>query len=475
MSLGSFSSLVLDLGGVLLLYSANNVKTLTPRQISNALDSPIWHDYERGKISKKSCYDTICQDFGLNPTAWAEALDAMRASLQPNKELIGEIKKLKLNNPELKVFGLSNIPVDDFQQLKPLIGEWGIFDDFYASGLTGVRKPDAACYERFLEDCKIHSDSCVFVDDRIENVVAAQSLGFRGVHLTDTSSAVATLNNLFGDPVVRGLEFLKRNAKNLFCETNTGEIQRDNYSQLVILEHTGDRGLVTLEKTGPIWNYFIGEPVFFDTVYPNDADTTSLAMHVLGDVPAEEESCAVKEILSHLNPDGLPYCWLQTSRPRFCHVICANVFRYFYLSGQIDKLPNVYKYLCRLLNTEAYLLGTRYYENPDWFLFLLSDVCGKRSNDEELSEMRRLLTSQIQDRIGCDRNIFGAALRSLAAQALGIVNKKDIKTLLETQLIDGGWEKQWLWKYGKEAVKLGSRGVVTAMAVRAIKKAWEDA
>lgn len=168
-------------------------------------------------------------------------------------------------------------------------------------------------------------------------------------------------------------------------------------------------------------------------------------------------------------------CWLQTSRPRFCHGICANVFRYFYLSGQIDKLPSVYQYLCRLLNTEAYLLGTRYYENPDWVLFLLSDVCGKRPNDDALSEMRCLLTSHVQDRIGCDKNIFGAALRSLAAQALGIVNKKDVKTLLETQLMDGGWEKQWLWKYGKEAVKLGSRGVVTAMAVRTIKKAREDA
>lgn len=166
-------------------------------------------------------------------------------------------------------------------------------------------------------------------------------------------------------------------------------------------------------------------------------------------------------------------CWLQTSRPRFCHVICANVFRYFYLSGQIEKLPNVYQYFCRVIKTEAYLLGTRYYENPDWLLFILSDVCGKRPNDAALSEVRCLLTSQIQDRMGCDRNIFGAALRSLAAQALGIVNNKDIKTLLETQLIDGGWEKQWLWKYGKEAVKLGSRGVVTAMAVRAIKKARE--
>ncbi|EEU37501.1 uncharacterized protein NECHADRAFT_51518, partial [Fusarium vanettenii 77-13-4] len=463
-----FSSLVLDLGGVLLLYSANNVKTLTPRQISNALDSPIWHDYERSKTSKKSCYDAICRDFGFNPTSWAEALDVMRESLRPNKELIEEIKKLKLNNSELKVFGLSNVPTEDFQDLKPLIEEWGIFDDFYASGLTGFRKPDIACYERFLEDCMIPSEACIFVDDRIENVVAAQSLGFRGVHLTDTSSVVATLNNLLGDPVARGLEFLRRNAKNLFCETNKGETQPDNYSQLIILEHTGDR-LVQLGTT------FIGEPVFFDTVYPNDADTTSLAMHVLGDVSAEEESFAVNEILSHLNPDGLPYCWLQTCRPRFCHGICANVFRYFYLSGQIDKLPNVYQYLCRLLKTEAYLLGTRYYENPDWFLFLLSDVCGKRPDDEALNEMRRLLSSQIQDRVGCDRNLFGAALRSLAAQALGIMNKRDIKTLLETQLLDGGWEKQWLWKYGKEAVKLGSRGVITTMAVRAIKRAREDA
>lgn len=47
--------------------------------------------------------------------------------------------------------------------------------------------------------------------------------------------------------------------------------------------------------------------MFFDTVYPNDADTTSLAMHVLGDVSVEEETFAVKEITSHLNPDGLPY------------------------------------------------------------------------------------------------------------------------------------------------------------------------
>lgn len=75
---------------------------------------------------------------------------------------------------------------------------------------------------------------------------------------------------------------------------------------------------MTLEKTGPTWNYFIGEPVFFDTVYPNDADTTSLAMLVLGDVSAEEEAFAVREILSHLNPDGLPY--VSSTKPTSPHL-----------------------------------------------------------------------------------------------------------------------------------------------------------
>ncbi|RSM04539.1 hypothetical protein CEP52_006756 [Fusarium oligoseptatum] len=474
MSLGNFSSLALDVGGVLLFYSASNIKTLTPRQISNALDSPIWHDYERGKISKKICYDRICRQFGFDPNTWIEALDTMRKSLHPNVELIDEIKRLKLANPQLKVVGLSNIPAEDFQQLKPLVDTCGIFDEFYASCLTSQRKPDVACYERFLEDGKISPETCVFVDGRIENVVVAQSLGFRSLHFNDTPSAVTTLRNLFGDPVSRGLDFLSRNAKKLFCETDTGEIQPDNYSQLTILEHTGNRDLVTLEKTGPTWNYFIGEPVFLDTVYPDDSDTTSLAMLVLDDITPEEEAFAVEQILSHLSPDGLPYCWLQTCRPRFCHVICANVFRYFTSVTRSISSPRFTSICAVFLQTEAYLLGTRYYDNPGWFLFLLSDVCGKRSSDKVLSEMRSLLTSQIQDRMGCDRNIFGAALRSLAAQALGIENKRDVKTLLETQQIDGGWERQWLWKYGKEAVKIGSRGVVTAMAVRAIKQARED-
>lgn len=54
-------------------------------------------------------------------------------------------------------------------------------------------------------------------------------------------------------------------------------------------------------------NYFIGEPTFAETTYPNDSDTTSLAMVVLDDVTPAEKDIVMQTILQHLNPDGMPY------------------------------------------------------------------------------------------------------------------------------------------------------------------------
>lgn len=73
--------------------------------------------------------------------------------------------------------------------------------------------------------------------------------------------------------------------------------------------------------------------------------------------------------------------------------------------------------------------------------------------------------------MGCGTNILAAALRLLSAQAVELDNPSDLDTVLKRQKVDGGWEMGWLWKYGKEDVMIGSRGVVTAMAVKAIENA----
>lgn len=85
--------------------------------------------------------------------------------------------------------------------------------------------------------------------------------------------------------------------------------------------------------------------------------------------------------------------------------------------------------------------------------------------------MRELLAARVKDRIGCDRNVLGAALRLLSAQSLTMMNKKDLMTLKSAQQQDRGWEKVWMWQTVQGAIKMGSRGVITAMAVRAIRNA----
>ncbi|KAF5581070.1 hypothetical protein FPANT_9074 [Fusarium pseudoanthophilum] len=467
----NYSSVVLDLGSVLLNYSSKNTVGLTSTQIKSALDSPYWHEYERGKVSKQEAYEQVSQAFKIDPETWTEALEQMKDGMQPNKALISAVQDFKTAYPAVKISCLSNIPGPELALLKDEIDSWGIIDQFVASSDLQQRKPEMGVYSAFLEKIQESAQDCIFIDDKVGSVVNAQCLGFKGIVFTTTDELIRVLHNMLGDPVARAKRYLEQNAKNLFCTMNTGNLQPDNFSQLLILHHTGDRDLVVLKNEGDIWNYFHGSPTYDGTTYPDDPDTTCLAMTMIEDMPTERKLKARDVILSYINSDGLPEAWFNKNRPRFCHCVCANVFRFFTINGWSDKLPAVYEYLCRVLEARAFLHGSRYYKIPDWFLYILSDLCARRPSDSNLQRMRDLLIESVQERMGCDENVLGAAMRALSAQSLDLKNNRDIKVLLESQQLDGGWELAWLWSYATKPLKIGSRGVVTAMAMDAIQRA----
>ncbi|KAH7154595.1 HAD-like domain-containing protein [Fusarium sp. MPI-SDFR-AT-0072] len=456
MSGPSYAAVVLDLGRVLVNYTTKNTVGLSSSQIANALDSPGWHDYERGKISEQEAYDRVTRDSKIDPETWTQALEQMRYGMKANQALISAIKELKQTYPKVKIFCLSNIPRPEVELLKDEIDSWGIVDQFFASSDMRERKPDMSIYKKFSKHVQVSTSSCIIVDDKVENVTAAQALGFKGIVFKDNESLVRVLHNALSDPVSRAQRFLSQNAKKMFCTLSTGQMQPDNYSQLVILQNTGDR---------------CGKPTFAGTTYPDDSDTTSLAMTILEGTPMADKVQARDKMLSNLSPDGLPYCWFSKTRSRFCHCICATVFRFFVINEWQDKLPGVYDFLCQLLETRAYLHGSRYYESPDWLLYILSDLCARRPSDPNLGKMRNLLATCIQERMGCNGNILSAAMRVLSAQSLGLKNGRDLEIVLEGQQVDGGWELAWLWGYGSKPLKIGSRGVVTAMAMNAIRRA----
>jgi HAD superfamily hydrolase (TIGR01509 family) len=59
------------------------------------------------------------------------------------------------------------------------------FEAFLCSGREGVRKPDARIYLAACESLGVSAGDCLFMDDSLENVHAAQQLGMRGIHWPD--------------------------------------------------------------------------------------------------------------------------------------------------------------------------------------------------------------------------------------------------------------------------------------------------
>jgi putative hydrolase of the HAD superfamily len=56
------------------------------------------------------------------------------------------------------------------------------FDLFISSARVGVAKPDARIYQRACDGLGVVASECLYMDDVLENVIAAQRLGMQGIH-----------------------------------------------------------------------------------------------------------------------------------------------------------------------------------------------------------------------------------------------------------------------------------------------------
>ncbi len=206
------------------------------------LSSYPWYEYECGRISQVECYERVAFESSLSISEVAEAFSQARDSLKINHEMISVLKKLKAqSNGSLKVYAMSNIGVSDYEVLRAIPAEWDIFNDVFISGQVGQRKPDLGFYRHVLDVTQTDPRRTIFVDDKIDNVGSAASFGIHGIIFDDKAHVVKELRNLLGDPLRKGRGWLEGNAQNLWCMTNTGVLVKDNFSQLFILESTGQR------------------------------------------------------------------------------------------------------------------------------------------------------------------------------------------------------------------------------------------
>lgn len=193
-----YKNIIFDLGGVIVdidpVRSYTAITSLAPQPLpleEFLLDhEQIFLDYEKGIISSdafreglRKALDCTIADEDID-TAWNSML--LRVPL----ERLQLLEKLK---DRYQLFVLSNtneIHVPAFNKIVERVsGKNDIahfFHKVHYSHLMQTRKPEPKIYQTVLEINQLNPEETLFVDDRHENILAAQGVGMHTFHVTVT-------------------------------------------------------------------------------------------------------------------------------------------------------------------------------------------------------------------------------------------------------------------------------------------------
>ena len=108
---------------------------------------------------------------------WDEMLNG------PMEENVRVLEDLR-QKPNINLYAITNWSAETFPVAQQRFAFLEYFQDTIVSGEIELVKPDAAIYRVLLDRQPIVPEQAIFIDDTYENVVGAEALGIRGIHLT---------------------------------------------------------------------------------------------------------------------------------------------------------------------------------------------------------------------------------------------------------------------------------------------------
>lgn len=149
-----------------------------------------------GKIDEVEFWDQVSTTYGTRKVDVSENLlgRAYAESLQPQVDVLKLVKVI--GDAGIKLAILSNTIEQHAQPLRVA----GIYDDFnhvFLSHEIGFRKPNPKAYEYALSELDITAPEAVFIDDRLENIEAANQLGIHGLLFTSADQLLVDFQTLF--------------------------------------------------------------------------------------------------------------------------------------------------------------------------------------------------------------------------------------------------------------------------------------
>jgi putative hydrolase of the HAD superfamily len=155
--------------------------------------SQAWQEALLGRKTAEEFWYAIGPELGLNTR---EKIEAFRRRYHAD-EAINErvVKLIRRLHGHFELAILSNSPPG----LARWLADWNILDLFdvvFCSGDEGLLKPDPEAFKLTLDRLGVEPKEAVFIDDTLDHVQAARSLGLRGIVFTTADSLANELRNL---------------------------------------------------------------------------------------------------------------------------------------------------------------------------------------------------------------------------------------------------------------------------------------
>jgi 2-haloacid dehalogenase len=118
---------------------------------------------------------------------WEEML---KGSIDQNVKLIYLLKK------QYKLFGLTNWSAETFPIALERFSFLQEFDGIVVSGIEKMIKPDFEIFYLLLHRYQLKAHESVFIDDNINNIIAAKEIGFHVIHINEKINLEDELNKM---------------------------------------------------------------------------------------------------------------------------------------------------------------------------------------------------------------------------------------------------------------------------------------
>jgi putative hydrolase of the HAD superfamily len=194
---------ILDYGGVLVLEPSDEAlaRLHTLCEIDAEVFAGAWLEhrdaYDLGELSAADYWELVAgrrYDDELLASVVAADVDAWA---ETNQAMIDWLRALK--DAGLRVGLLSNMPREPWLDYERRHGWLALCDHVTVSWQRGAVKPDPAIYLHSLEGLGLQPAEALFVDDRQDNVDAAEALGLQAVRFTGAEALREELAHRFGD------------------------------------------------------------------------------------------------------------------------------------------------------------------------------------------------------------------------------------------------------------------------------------